>query len=162
MPSASLVVSALVGAVLVTGAVFLRRLLSGHRALKSAWAARAAAGELTLIPVRQLELFENSATRKNGIMPLFAVDTDGIRFFLFGETYWPAATLAVIDIAKSFFGADIVIDTADRQRLRVSLRDEATARGLLAALPPGAPLTDRAIAMLARHRGDGHATPSQS
>ena len=104
-----------------------------------------------IVPVREL-LFRGGfpffAKSRNSLRPKLSIERDGIRFRVLTESYWPFSEIERIDAHKSMFGATMVFTNGtQRGTLTASLADLELARQVLAALPPGLPRTDRAMAL---------------
>ncbi len=103
------------------------------------------------VPVTELMVrggFPFFAKTRNSLRPKFAIERQGIRFRVLKESYWPFSELERIDARKSLFGTTLVFaNGAQRNTLTASVRDQEIARQVLAAMPPGLPLTAGAAAL---------------
>lgn len=87
---------------------------------------------------------------RNSLGPKLALTPQGVAFKVLKEDHWPYDQLTQVDVAKGLFGPMLDLRIA-RGHLTVTVRDLATARQVLAALPPTTPFTRRAAAL----RADG-------
>ena len=100
------------------------------------------------IPVRELMWRGGTllgAETRNGISPAFAIRPDGLHFKVLREAHWPYAQISRVDAGRILFGYQLRFK-GDGE-LYVSVATAETARAVLQALPPGAPLTQAAAAM---------------
>ncbi len=100
------------------------------------------------IPVRELVWRGGTllgAMTRNGISPAFAVRTDGLHFKVLREAHWPYRHISRVDAGRILFGYQVRF--AGDGELYVSVATVETARAILKALPPGAPLTKAASAL---------------
>ena len=147
MPISFMIVTVF-GTVLIVAVFVVRSLILNYRAQRANWDARVSAGRLYPISVRQLELTRGSSEVKNGISPLFGYESNQLRFCILSEVCWPFDQITSVDLGRSIFGADVIIETRQRERLRATVTSRQAARDLLTALPPNLPLTKRAAELL--------------
>jgi hypothetical protein len=83
---------------------------------------------------------------RNSINPALALTAEGLEFKVVGRESWPYAALTSVKAGKGLLGATLGFEAA-RGALTVTVRDLATARQVLAALPRTVPLSPKAAAL---------------
>jgi hypothetical protein len=83
---------------------------------------------------------------RNSINPTLALAPDGIAFKVLRQDRWAYGQLTRVQAAKGLLGPTLGFNTA-RANLHVTVRDLATARQVLKALPPSVPLSKKAAAV---------------
>ncbi len=79
----------------------------------------------------------------NSLSPKLALTPEGLNFKVLRQDHWTFAQLTRVDAGKSLLGATLDFKIAGAS-LTVTVRDLATARRVLAALPATVPLSERA------------------
>ena len=87
---------------------------------------------------------------RNSINPTLALTPEGLAFKVLRRDRWAYAQLTSVHAAKGLLGPTLDFDSA-RAKLNVTVRDLATARQVLAALPRAVPLSKKATTL----RDDG-------
>ena len=103
-----------------------------------------------VVPVAEVWHRRVLLSTRNGISPRFWITPAGLRFKVFKTSERRFADFTRVHAARSAFLGTRLIFEGHRESLHVKLRKVSTARAVLRALPPDAPLSPAAAAL----RGD--------